>query len=148
MISFKPSKQQMMSMIIFHLHLLIMVTAFFENISNVASLNANTCENPLGLIRLPNSFPPSDYINHRTQCTDKCNAEGYCCTFGSGGCNYVPCTEGCHIAWFSDSVAACKAECAKANTEDCEYTHSQHAQIATLGFTPWWPFFGVGKKNS
>ena len=113
---------------------------FKENIKNSA-----TCTNPLEFTRLPNSYSSDAYASFREACTNKCNAEGYCCTGGFGGCNFVPCNEACHIAFFTDDVAACKAECARANSLNCEYMHSQHRQIAFLGYYDWWPDSALGK---
>jgi hypothetical protein len=89
--------------------------------SSAVSASASTCTNPLELIQLPNTFSTADYISFREQCTDKCNADGYCCTSGFGGCNRIPCNEGCHIAFFSDSLAECKAECERGNDLVCYY---------------------------
>lgn len=59
-----------------------------------------------------------------------------------GGCNKVSCNTGCHIAWFSEDLTSCKAQCAIANSAECEYTW-HHAEIGTAGFNPWWEF-GIG----
>ena len=118
-------------------------STMFSNYSSRST--TSTCTEPLGFVRLPNSFSAAEYNSYRGQCTDKCNAEGYCCTKGSGICNKLPCTEGCHIAFFSDTLTACKAECTRANGLSCEYTHSAHSQVAEI-WSPSWPYAGVGKK--
>jgi len=85
-----------------------------------------------------NSFSLQQYAADRTLCTQSCNTGGFCCTLGSGGCNVVPCTTGCHIAWFSASLAACKAQCDVANAApDCSYTY-RHAEISGAGYNPSW----------
>ena len=89
-----------------------------------------------------NSYSLSQYGEDRGLCTDACNAAGYCCTLGSGGCNAVPCNTGCHIAWWTGSVAECKAECDRANGMSCEYTW-HHVEIADLDLNPSWAW-GVG----
>jgi hypothetical protein len=81
-----------------------------------------------------------DYIASRTGCTESCNTNGNCCTLGIGGCNNVPCTTGCHIAFFTSDVDACKAECAIANDgaiNSCSYTY-RHEEIIGANFNPWW----------
>ena len=108
-----------------------------------------TCTNPVIFTPIPGSFTVSDYTSYREQCNDKCNAAGYCCTKSSGMCGVVPCSEGCHIAFFSDDLAACKAECAVANDQDdhCNYTAKSHSLVGYLGFHPRWPDTGVGKNT-
>ena len=93
----------------------------------------------------PNSHPLSTYTSDRAQCTAKCNAEGYCCTKDAGGCYNVPCTTGCHVAWFSDDLSACKSECERANSiAECKYSW-RYAEIAAAGLSPSWPQTGVYK---
>jgi len=85
-----------------------------------------------------NTYSLQQYSDARSQCTDACNAAGYCCTLGSGLCNFVPCTTGCHIAWFSSDLAHCKEECAIANDGElnsCSYTW-HHELIIDAGFNP------------
>jgi hypothetical protein len=85
-----------------------------------------------------------DYIASRTGCTESCNTNGNCCTLGLGGCNKVPCTTGCHIAFFTSDVDACKAECAIANDgaiNSCSYTY-RHEEIIGANFNPWWDITG------
>jgi len=113
--------------------------AFYKN-SNF-DMNNSTC--PKTFIPLPNSYSLIDYINSRQTCTQACNNAGYCCTKGAGGCNNVPCTEGCHIAWFSEDLEACKAQCRIANdAPDCVYTWN-HEKIGEAGFNPFYQF-GTG----
>ena len=59
----------------------------------------------------PNHFSAFKYAEHRDLCTLKCNEDERCCTKDSGGGFYVPCTIGCHIAWFSQDLDECKAKC-------------------------------------
>ncbi len=93
-------------------------TSIDEKNSKSAS---TSCTNPLEFVALPNSFSKAEYQSYRAQCTEKCNAEDYCCTKGFGGCNVIPCNEGCHIAFFAESLAACKAECERGNNAECIY---------------------------
>ena len=88
--------------------------------SDFSSLSS-TCTNPLGFTKLPNSFSVAQYQDYRAQCTEKCNNDGYCCTKGFGGCNAIPCNEGCHIAFFAATLQECKDECDRGNNLDCYY---------------------------
>jgi len=109
------------------------------NLSSVDERNlAGSCTTPLEYVKLPGSFSIDEYSTFRDQCTQKCNNNGYCCTKGMGGCNALPCNTGCHIAFFTDDVAACKAECTRGNSLECYYPSFHHEQIAHLGYNPWW----------
>ncbi|GMI38455.1 hypothetical protein TeGR_g13725, partial [Tetraparma gracilis] len=88
------------------------------------------------------SFSLQRYGEDRAGCTALCNAGGYACTLDSGGCNAIPCTSGCHVAWFSDDVASCKATCNEGNTASCEWTW-HHAEVSGLDLSPTWQH-GVG----
>ena len=88
-----------------------------------AGTPAGSCTNPLEWTRDPDSYSVSEYADHRTQCTDKCNEVGHCCTLGAGGCNFASCSTGCHIAWFSENLAACKTECNRANSLSCSVSY-------------------------
>ena len=60
----------------------------------------------------PNHFSAYRYAEHRDLCTLKCNEDELCCTKDSGGAGHrLPCTIGCHIAWFSQDMDECKARC-------------------------------------
>ncbi len=108
--------------------------------------SSDSCTDPFSFTELPNSFTADEYVSFRAQCTNKCNAEGHCCTLGFGGCDTVPCNEGCHIAFFTDNVEACKAECTRANdAPDCEYKDDSHRKVAFLNYYPWWPEVEAGK---
>jgi hypothetical protein len=110
--------------------LLLLVT------SSLLTTATDSCTNPLEWTKAQNSYSASEYADHRTQCNSKCNAAGHCCTLGVGGCNHVPCTTGCHIAWFSDDLAACKAECDRANSmTDCEVSYQLNIFHCTFMFT-------------
>lgn len=51
----------------------------------------------------------------------------------------MPCTTGCHLAFFSSTLQECYDQCDAANAEnDCYYTHERHPDIANLGFNPIW----------
>ncbi|GMH75734.1 hypothetical protein TL16_g06855 [Triparma laevis f. inornata] len=89
-----------------------------------------------------NSYSLSQYGEDRNLCTNACNIAGYCCTLGSGGCNAVPCNTGCHIAWWTETVDECYAECDRANSMSCEYTW-HHVEVADLNLNPSWAW-GVG----
>ena len=116
-------------------------------------LSNGTCErcpndqsSPPGSTSVRACFSEADYVSKRTQCTNSCNAEDYCCTVGSGGWDVLPCNEGCHIAYFSSGVEECKAECTRGNEASCYYEGSYHEVIAHLGYTPGYPdYFGVGE---
>lgn len=94
-----------------------------NNHHKVSAANFNQCPPPH--TPPPNSISSTKYTSARTTCTDSCNAAGYCCTLGYGGCNKVPCNTGCHIAFFSSEKQACYDECDVANDGDvngCYYT--------------------------
>ena len=72
----------------------------------------------------PNHFSAFRYAEHRDMCTLKCNEDDFCCTKDSGGSsNRLPCTIGCHIAWFSQDLDECKARCnwERPNNQDCNW---------------------------
>jgi hypothetical protein len=56
----------------------------------------------------------------------------------------VPCTTGCHIAFFSSSLQECYDECDVANdpSNGCYWTHERHPDVAHLGFNPQWQASG------
>jgi len=119
--------------------------ANITNLSTVAGLS-NSCKKPLKFTALPNSISINSYKKARTKCTDKCNANGNCCTLGMGGCQKVPCTTGCHIAFFSPSLNKCKEQCELANNNgSCEYTW-HHDMTGYAGFNPWYKH-GVGVQK-
>ena len=94
---------------------------------------------------LPSAVGSTDYIAARSTCTASCNEAGMCCTVGYGGCNFVPCNEGCHIAFFSSNLQACYDECDVANNGEvnsCSYTHTRHSDVGHLGFNPAWTATG------
>ena len=65
----------------------------------------------------------SDYAAARAACDQACSDQGHCCTKSAGGtCDRLPCTAGCHIAWFSKTADDCEARCAAADarTHGCE----------------------------
>mmetsp|Transcript_7548 Transcript_7548/g.10987 ORF Transcript_7548/g.10987 Transcript_7548/m.10987 type:complete len:1119 (+) Transcript_7548:40-3396(+) len=100
---------------------------------------ADTCPPPYQIS--PNAVGDDLYSSARDSCTDKCNAAGYCCTLGYGGCNTVPCNVGCHIAFFSADLDDCKAECDVANdgeVNSCSYSHLRHSDTGHLEFDPEW----------
>lgn len=87
------------------------------------------------------SFSLQRYGEDRAGCTALCNAGGYACTLDSGGCNAIPCTSGCHVAWFSDDVASCKATCNEGNAASCEWTwHHAEVSEAERGLGVWGGF--------
>jgi hypothetical protein len=90
----------------------------------------------------PDAFGESDYVTSRQKCTNACNLDGYCCTLGNGGCGKVPCSTGCHLAFFSSDLDECYAQCDAANAAGCYYTHERHPDVANLGFNPTWAATG------
>ena len=66
----------------------------------------------------------------------------------AGGCQTVPCTVGCHVAWFSQDLDECKAKCDEANSAGCfwEWHHKEvyvnyyYHNILSL-------FLGIGLKS-
>ena len=90
------------------------------NIFSYESLPA-TCP-PIYEEGQPNHFSAFRYAEHRDICTLKCNEDELCCTKDSGGAGTrLPCTIGCHIAWFSQDLDECKSRCnwEKPIDQDC-----------------------------
>ena len=91
---------------------------------------------------LPTVTPYSliEYGESRQQCTNLCNADGYCCTLGSGCGGFLPCNEGCHLAFFTSTVEECEAECDathyNVDGRPCYYAHPRHEEVASAGFNP------------
>jgi len=108
-----------------------------EPVPSPAPMTSEPSAAPTKFTCTGNTVSLDQYKKYRTKCTDSCNDAGYCCTLGNGGCNHVPCTTGCHIAFFSENLKKCKKECKRANSDDlsCAYTWN-HAQIAEAGFNP------------
>ena len=107
---------------------------FIGVLSIALSSSAQECPPPW--IPDPEAFGEGDYIASRQKCQDACIADGYCCTLGNGGCAKVPCTTGCHIAFFSSTLDECYNQCAAANSNNCYYTHERHPDVAHLGWNP------------
>lgn len=107
-----------------------------DNIDIIKQSTSTSCTNYFEYTNNvdPNAFTGEFYDSYRQTCTDKCNVAGFCCTKAVAGCEKVPCNEGCHIAFFSTDVAACKAECERANSSpDCSYLHNKHSQVYSTG---------------